>query len=265
MPIKVILTDGESMYDDTIKFYFGLINEILTEMGFTEILLNSFGVTKQRFDNLVEECNKMILVDKYTIMNDAELYDYLNGIFNETEKPMETIIKNGGVYYLKYFSEYRYSHCPDKFWNGKSDDDIFYPQMIKYAIKYKQLDCLKYLHENGCKWDDTCWYASFEGNLECLKYAHENGCKLDEVICITAAGTGNLECLKYAHENGCKWRGSVCHIAAVNGHLSCLKYAYENGCELNEDACDAAYITGHIECFEYIKIIFSTGRKKNEI
>ena len=39
-------------------------------------------------------------------------------------------------------------------------------------------ECLKYVHENGCHWDeDTCKYAAENGHLECLKYAHENGCR----------------------------------------------------------------------------------------
>jgi hypothetical protein len=68
-------------------------------------------------------------------------------------------------------------------------------------------------------------------HLECLKYAHENGCKWNEGACISAANNrsdakqaclalcerellerssnnpihSHLECLKYAHENGCKW------------------------------------------------------------
>ncbi len=38
------------------------------------------------------------------------------------------------------------------------------------------LDCLKYAHENGCKWDKWTWYeAARKGQLECLKYALENG------------------------------------------------------------------------------------------
>ena len=39
------------------------------------------------------------------------------------------------------------------------------------------LECLKYLHENGCPWNEgTCSFVALRGHLECLKYAHENGC-----------------------------------------------------------------------------------------
>jgi hypothetical protein len=35
------------------------------------------------------------------------------------------------------------------------------------------LECLKWLHESGCPWDDRCIkYAAEHGNLDCIKYAH---------------------------------------------------------------------------------------------
>ena len=40
-----------------------------------------------------------------------------------------------------------------------------------------KLELLKFLHENGCPWDDwTCSQAAYKGHLECLIYAYENGC-----------------------------------------------------------------------------------------
>jgi hypothetical protein len=53
------------------------------------------------------------------------------------------------------------------------------------AAKNGHFDCLKYAHENGCKWDEwTCKYAAGNGHFDCLKYAHENGCSLDGHICL---------------------------------------------------------------------------------
>jgi hypothetical protein len=44
-------------------------------------------------------------------------------------------------------------------------------------VVFSDLECLKYLHENGCPWDEeTCYVAALSGHLECLKYAQENGC-----------------------------------------------------------------------------------------
>ena len=42
-------------------------------------------------------------------------------------------------------------------------------------------DLLKFLHENGCPWNEwTCYYAAYYDHLECLNYACEHGCPCDE-------------------------------------------------------------------------------------
>tara|TARA_Y100001954_G_scaffold48069_1_gene50545 strand:- start:32 stop:571 length:540 start_codon:yes stop_codon:yes gene_type:complete len=101
---------------------------------------------------------------------------------------------------------------------------------------------MKYLHENGCPWDESaCAAAAFWGHLERLKYLHENECPWNERTCEAAASGGWLECLKYAHENGCPWDEETCAAAAegdmvpFEGHLECLKYAHENGCPMFGD------------------------------
>jgi len=53
-------------------------------------------------------------------------------------------------------------------------------------------------------WDENaCDAAAYGGHLECLKYLHENGCPWDKRACASAAGGGHLECMKYLRENGC--------------------------------------------------------------
>lgn len=96
---------------------------------------------------------------------------------------------------------------------------------------YGPLECLQYVHENGCPWDSkTCRSAAAGGAIDCLKYAHEHGCPWDEETCNVAARMNNLDCLKYAHEHGCPWGVLTCAYAAESGNLECLKYAHENGC-----------------------------------
>ena len=43
--------------------------------------------------------------------------------------------------------------------------------------------------------------------MECLKYLHEHGCVWDESACEAAALGGHSECLKYLHTHGCPGRG----------------------------------------------------------
>ena len=54
-----------------------------------------------------------------------------------------------------------------------------------------------------------CKQAAYNGHLECLRYLHENGCPWDGWTCIFAAKYGHLYCLQYAHENGCPWDSST--------------------------------------------------------
>ena len=74
---------------------------------------------------------------------------------------------------------------------------------------------------NGCQ---TTWAAAKNGHLECLKYLHKNGCPWDKYATMFAAGEGHLEYLKYLHENGCPGDEYATWYAALNGHLECLKY-----------------------------------------
>ena len=57
-------------------------------------------------------------------------------------------------------------------------DDI--QTAINEAVKNGRLDILIDFHrkyKNQCPWDSqTCYYAAEEGHLECLKYLHKNGC-----------------------------------------------------------------------------------------
>jgi len=68
---------------------------------------------------------------------------------------------------------------------------------------------LKYLHENGCPWNNVCCeQASNNGDLEVLKYLHENGYTWNE-----NSGTNKIEVLKYLHE----YPWERCEYASENG------------------------------------------------
>ena len=128
------------------------------------------------------------------------------------------------------------------------------------AVKGGHLECMKYLREKGCPWDENprtlargpCAVAARGGHLECLKYLYENGCPWGWHTCRAAAESGQLECLKYLHEKGCAWDRRACNAAVEGGHLECLKYLRENGCRVSADACSEAAQRGHLECLKYL-------------
>ena len=114
-------------------------------------------------------------------------------------------------------------------------------QATQDAVTYGHLECLKYLHENGCD-KELYGFTPRSNNFECLKYLHNNGCPWDERSTEYAAFKGKLECLKYLHENGCPWDAGTTLEAAMYGNLECLKYLHKNGCPWNEDATRGATV-----------------------
>jgi hypothetical protein len=145
------------------------------------------------------------------------------------------------------------------------------------------INCLKYVHENGCPWDEYTCAAAIDVN--CLEYAHTNGCPWNTTTTDIFAASGEFTCLQYAHENGCPlsneviefaimnignnddasfecfkyvhtygggvWTEVTSELAARNGKLNCLKYLHENGCPWDESTCRYAAYNGHLECLKY--------------
>ena len=55
-------------------------------------------------------------------------------------------------------------------------------EAVVVAIRGNHLDCLKYLHEQGCEYTmGACNAAASEGHLDCLKYLYEQGYKGDQI------------------------------------------------------------------------------------
>lgn len=93
----------------------------------------------------------------------------------------------------------------------------------------KKLDICQYICHinNNSMTPIICANESKKGHINCLKYLYENGYKWDEYTCSFAAKYGHIDCLVYAHENGCKWSVWTTRYAAKYGKLDCLIYAHE--------------------------------------
>ena len=66
--------------------------------------------------------------------------------------------------------------------------------MCALAAERGHLECLKYLHENGCPWTDlACSHAAVNDHLACLKYLHQNGCSLnaDHLLSLLEGDSGS--------------------------------------------------------------------------
>ncbi len=141
------------------------------------------------------------------------------------------------------------------------------------------LDCLKYVHENGCPFDiNTVYQTIAYSDIDCVKYVIENGgfCGTDLLefaaendfpecikylrtlnyqwnINVSVAATKNedLDVLKYIHKNGCPWDIRTSMAAAENQNMEILKYCHENGCPWDESVVNTAAKKGCIETLKY--------------
>lgn len=129
------------------------------------------------------------------------------------------------------------------------------PYRIPCAASAGNLRLLKYFREQGCDWDDACFFSARFGHLQCLKYAHENGCEWDHRIYTCCADGGHIDCFEYALKNNCpgdpkcRW---ICIMAAQQGHLELLKYAHSRGFPLHPLALHQAARAKHLNILEYI-------------
>jgi hypothetical protein len=104
------------------------------------------------------------------------------------------------------------------------------PISINIAAEYGYIEILKWLLNNGCRWNrTTCAMAAKSGNLELLKYLRENGCKWDARTCSRAAEYGHLEILIYARENDCNWDHRTCAKAIMKYQKHILSWIHANG------------------------------------
>lgn len=170
--------------------------------------------------------------------------------------------------------------CLEYLWNRR-----WITNSAHIAAKGK-LECLKFLHENGCGWYSlSLENAALSGNLENLKYlVEQNGItqfKRNTQICDRAAEGGNFECLKFLLESEFEMNVHSCMAAAARGgeveilkflnqqqgiimgqdisvvaaklgHLNCLKYIFENGGEWNRETYQQAAVNGHLNCVKFL-------------
>ena len=132
-----------------------------------------------------------------------------------------------------------------------------YVRLLYTAVCCGHYSCLKFLHEQkncaitisivGFVLNSSllCGGAAAHGQLQCLKYLHENGYPCGSSSCYLAARYGHIECLTYLHENGCPWDMLSCYIAAYYRHLKCLIYLHKNNCPWDDQSYISAIYHGN--------------------
>ena len=164
-------------------------------------------------------------------------------------KIMRIAVKHGHLEYVKTICEFD-TGFPKYF---KLED------IATFAVKSKNrtsstalVEILEWAWDFG--YDLTklqlCYDAAIGGNIECLKFVHERGCRLighfryQSTVVSCASYEGNLECLRYAHVNGFALSEDAIHVAAIHRHLDCYLYLRQNGVVLNENVLNIALENG---------------------
>jgi len=108
------------------------------------------------------------------------------------------------------------------------------PECCEAAAEVGDLECLKYLWTNSCRWtQETVSKAAMNSHMECLQYAVGLGCKVPRRLPDAVAEFGPASALKFLHER--KYTISeqkVVTAAAKSGNAGCLKYLASQGYEL---------------------------------
>ena len=97
--------------------------------------------------------------------------------------------------YLK--SDNTYDNEAKEFFDYEQQRLKLFTEKINLSNKFANINCRLCLTKYG---EHSSILAAKNGHLDCLKYAHENGYKWDNIVCSEAAKNGHLDCLKYAHE-----------------------------------------------------------------
>ncbi|GFH44210.1 hypothetical protein CTEN210_00684 [Chaetoceros tenuissimus] len=136
--------------------------------------------------------------------------------------------------------------------------------VIFEAAEAGHLHCIEYLRSVGCPWNaidvgDDDFHAGdimeacAGSSLECLRYCHENGCNVDLFLsCVQAAKNGKVDCIEYLRSKGCPWAMDFTEAAAGNDQLDSLEYLHKSGCPWNQMACLKAVHGDASRCLQYL-------------
>jgi len=263
-------------------FFLSLTNNSMNRM--TNEIIRIKG--KKGMKISIEYCSKNISLIKYVFgkSNINRIIKYYRKLINcvAGESSLECL---KFVYENRFEYEKKYGKLSDQPWIGFSlicaasmgnlenlkflNDNVYhyYITVCEYAAINGKLECLKYLYENGCPYNESKLYNCAARHLECLKYLHNMGLKPNErtYICVLDSSSNinnRLEIIKFLYINGCPWDENVTKKAAELGSLDCLRYLCENGCPYNKEAMDHAAFWGHLNCIKYLHSIGCPWDKK---
>jgi hypothetical protein len=114
-------------------------------------------------------------------------------------------------------------------------------RMCELAACYHNFPLLRWLHYNGCPWDDeTTTELAQQGEYQMFRWAKERGCPCSTsvVYCVAKNGATRILDLFEDHGHSLLWRENdpgPCHEAATYGQINTLLYLCKHGFTLRRE------------------------------
>ena len=224
---------------------------------------------KYIFDNNKNLLNNAVMIYSIGHVDTVKFF-FNNNIYNYdpiTSYPTHcdviyTPVKNKNLELLKIIHEqFKQNLSPGVYWTNEMYNNILHQHGVNTLAKEDDdaLKILKYLHDNKCPYDNKGYFTlrcAQYGYIKCLKFLHENGYKFNDYACTSAISSNNIKCFDYIREIGynipddiCKHckniqtleylislgyksSGSLLHGILQEGDTSSLKYIIDNNAKL---------------------------------
>jgi hypothetical protein len=156
-------------------------------------------------------------------------------------------------------------------------------ETCRNAAMFGHLQLLKWLHEQGCPWDEDTFDAAvrYGGNVEMLEWLYKkNSLWMRGWHCSLGAISGNMDVLKWLHGRKFLWgidtfdiaieKGNLemvnwlheqkfrlkthssLYAAARSGDIAMVKWCLDHGCIMNKYASIAAAEKGNLEMLQWL-------------
>jgi len=125
------------------------------------------------------------------------------------------------------------------------------------AARLGQLEAIKWLRNEGCKWDRSAYtFAAMGGHLNVMKYLRSQRCPWSEDACFEAVGGGHLHVLRWAYDSGLRFplfSNQLSMIAAREGYMDILEWLLEVRVPIGPPTWKAATARGRLEVLQWLQ------------
>lgn len=129
----------------------------------------------------------------------------------------------------------------------------FYENKLPLLLtKNGKLDHLKYILNNGYKYDPEIYYEAAKNSFEIIKWCYKKNFKPNERAIQGACEVGNIELIKWMDRRNFPFNVNACHMAAYYNHIDVLKFLIRKGYPWDKRIYNYAAEKGNIRILLFI-------------